>query len=118
MLLGITRDSVFGPVMTLALGGVLTELYRDVARRVLPIDASVAADMLSELKSRPLLAGFRGAAAADIPALVNLMVDVSEFFLSCGETITELELNPVIVLDAGHGVVIVDALLALVDDGR
>jgi acyl-CoA synthetase (NDP forming) len=113
ILLGVTRDPVFGPVMTVGLGGVMTEVFHDLAHRALPVDTGTAEEMLSELKSVALLNGFRGGSPSDIPALAALMADVSAFFLSYGGAITELELNPVIVLNVREGVVIVDALLSL-----
>jgi acyl-CoA synthetase (NDP forming) len=111
MLLGITRDSVFGPMMTVGFGGILTELLHDVSTRLLPVDASSARLMLTELRGFPLLDGFRGAPIVDRDALVDMMVALSEFMLRAGEEIAELELNPVLV--GPKGVVAVDALVSL-----
>ncbi|WP_326542630.1 acetate--CoA ligase family protein [Pseudorhodoferax sp.] len=114
VLLGIVRDPVFGPVMTVGLGGVLTELIQDVAHRVLPVDAPMAESMLRELRTFPLLDGFRGSPKADLPALVQLMVDLSRYMLEQGDDIDELELNPVLVRPrATRGALAVDALIRL-----
>lgn len=119
VLLGIVRDPVFGPIMTVGLGGVLTELYQDLARRVLPVDARAADAMLRELRSHPLLAGYRGSAPADRAALIALMTGLSDFMCAAGQEIEELELNPVLVRPAQRdqpsapGAIAVDALLRL-----
>jgi acyl-CoA synthetase (NDP forming) len=113
VLLGVVRDPVFGPMMTVGLGGVLTELYADVATRVLPVDAAMAGAMLRELRSFPLLDGYRGAVPADVAALIETMVGLSDFMLKHGAGIAELELNPVQVLRLGEGAVAVDALVRL-----
>jgi acyl-CoA synthetase (NDP forming) len=113
VLLAVVRDPVFGPMMTVGLGGVLTELYVDLAQRVLPVDAATAASMLRELRCYPLLTGYRGAEPADLDALVQLMTRLSEIALDLDDCINELELNPVQVLPRGRGVVAVDALVRL-----
>lgn len=110
VLVGIRRDPTFGPLMTVGLGGVLTELYADVAHRLLPIERDDADEMLRELRSFPLLDGYRGAAPVDRAALIDLMAGLSDFALA-HPFISELELNPVIVRQ--EGAVAVDALLLL-----
>lgn len=113
LLLGVTRDPVFGPVMTVGLGGVWTELFGDVASALLPVDASKARGMLGRLKAWPLLDGFRGAPPADVDGAVGAMVALSEAVLAAGGDVSEIEINPLIVRPAGHGVVAVDGLVAL-----
>ncbi|MGV3481828.1 MAG: acetate--CoA ligase family protein [Sphingobium sp.] len=114
MLIGITRDPTFGPVMTLGLGGVLTELYRDIAVRLLPVDRRTARAMLEELTCAPLLTGFRGRPMADIDALADAMAALSDLALASPH-IAELEVNPMIVRPAGEGCFAVDALVLLAD---
>ncbi|QHE87521.1 acetate--CoA ligase family protein [Hydrogenophaga sp. BPS33] len=116
VLLGATRDPVFGWMLTAGLGGVLTEIYRDVSHRILPVDASMARAMLRELRCHPLLDGFRGAPKVDEQALVELMVSLSDFLEIHGDALAEVELNPVMVLPAPGGVVAVDALVRLLPD--
>lgn len=115
VLLGVTRDPTFGPVMTVGLGGVLTELYRDVSLRLLPIDAKMAHEMLDELVCAPLLSGFRGAPLADRDALVHMMVALSRL-VEQRPWIAEIEINPVLVGAEGRGCHAVDALVRLMDD--
>ena len=111
-IVGIVRDPVAGPVLTVGAGGTQAELLRDVARRVAPVDEAEAAAMLQELRSAPLLHGFRGRPPADVPALTRLIAQVSAL-AAASDRIMELELNPVIVHAAGQGCTIADALLAL-----
>lgn len=111
ILVGVTRDAVFGPVMTVGLGGVLTEIYKDVSRRLLPIDHGLALEMIDELKAVSLLKGFRGSPSADIAALADVMTKLSGTYLQCGESIADIELNPVLVQRSGA--VAVDCLITL-----
>ena len=116
VLLGATRDPVFGWMLTVGLGGVLTEIYRDVSHRILPVNASMARAMLRELRCHPLLDGFRGAPKVDEQALVQLMVSLSDFLEVHGDVLAEVELNPVMVLPEQGGAVAVDALVRLLPD--
>ena len=115
-IVGVVRDPVAGPVLTVGAGGTQAELLRDVAHRVAPVDEAEAAAMLNELRSAPLLHGFRGRPVADAPALARLIAQVSAFAAG-SERIMELELNPVIVHGAGQGCTIADALVALRPEG-
>ena len=110
MILGVVRDAVFGPVLTLGAGGVTAELFRDVARRLAPVDEAAARAMLADLKSAALLGGFRGAPAADTDALADLAARVSALAAAL-PAIAEIELNPVIVHADGKGCTIADALI-------
>ncbi len=112
LIVGITRDQVFGPVMTVGLGGVLTEIYRDVAHRLLPIDVRVAQTMIEELKAYALLDGYRGRPLADREAIQRTIQSVSQAFETIAN-IQELEINPLLVHEAGRGASAIDALLIL-----
>jgi acyl-CoA synthetase (NDP forming) len=109
--LGVTRDRVFGPVMTVGLGGVLTELYQDISRRLLPIDRTLALAMIEEVKGAALLRGFRGQPPVDVAALLEMMVALSQTYLRHGAQLDEVELNPVLVRP--KGCVAVDCLITL-----
>ena len=112
LIVGITTDPVFGPVMTVGLGGVLTEIYRDVAHRLLPVDPQVAQAMLEELKAYALLDGYRGRPLADRAAILKTIQSVSQAFETIAN-IQELEINPLLVHEVGHGASAIDALLLL-----
>ena len=111
VIVGAIRDATFGTMVMVGFGGVMTELFRDVAYRPAPVSEADARRMLDELRAAPLLSGFRGAPPADIAALAALVAQVSRLAASLGEHLAELEINPVIVHAEGEGVTIVDALV-------
>jgi acetate---CoA ligase (ADP-forming) len=111
IIIGTLLDATFGAMIMVGLGGITTELFRDVIYRPAPVSAAEASAMLAELKAAPLLNGFRGAAKADIPALAALIAQVSVLAAQFCAEISEIEINPVLVHPQGHGVTIVDALV-------
>ena len=113
MIVGIVRDATFGPVVTVGAGGTSTELFHDIAYRLAPVDEAEATAMVRNLRSAPLLEGYRGATHADVPALAGLVSLVSRIAHAGRATVAELELNPVIVHPAGQGYTVADALLVL-----
>ncbi len=111
MVVGVTQDELFGPTVTVGLGGVLVEVLRDVAVRVPPFGEEAAArDMLGELRGRPLLDGVRGRPPADLDALVEVILRVQRMALELGDVLAELDINPLMVLPRGQGAVALDAL--------
>ncbi|MEV7190952.1 acetate--CoA ligase family protein [Streptomyces sp. NPDC093510] len=110
MVVGVTHDSLFGPTVTAGLGGVLVEVLQDTAVRVPPFGEEQAKTMLSELRGRALLDGVRGAAPADVDALVEVVLRVQRMALELGDEIAELDINPLMVLPRGQGAVALDAL--------
>jgi acetyltransferase len=111
IIVGTLLDATFGPMIMVGLGGITTELFRDVVYRPAPVSAVEASAMLAELKAAPLLNGFRGAAKADIPALSQLISQISVLAAHARDQISEIEINPVLVHPVGQGVTIVDALV-------
>src|SRR6202158_217800 len=111
IIIGTMCDATFGPMIMVGLGGITTELFRDVVYRPAPVSAGEASAMLAELKAAPLLNGFRGAAKADIPALAQLISEVSVLAARYSHHIAEIAINPVLVHPEGKGVTIVDALV-------
>ncbi|MFD7792722.1 acetate--CoA ligase family protein [Streptomyces sp. NPDC059759] len=111
MVVGVTHDQLFGPTVTVGLGGVLVEVLRDAAVRVPPFGDDEARAMLSELRGRALLDGVRGAPPADVDALVEVVVRVQRMALELGDEISELDINPLMVLPRGQGAVALDALV-------
>jgi acetate---CoA ligase (ADP-forming) len=111
MILGITRDPVFGPMLMVGLGGIHVEVLKDVAFAPVPLDAEDAVALIGELKGAALLDGVRGAKPADKAALAELMVALSRFAADHADQIAEIDLNPVIVHEAGSGLSVVDALI-------
>jgi acetyltransferase len=111
IIIGTMQDATFGPMIMVGLGGITTELFKDAIYRPAPVGATEASAMLAELKGAPLLGEFRGAAKADIPALSELISQISVLAARFSQQISEIELNPVLVHPEGEGVTIVDALV-------
>jgi len=110
VIVGLTTDPQFGPVLMVGLGGILVELLKDVSFRVAPVTPEDAYAMLAELKGYRLLRGFRGAVPCDVDALVSLMCKTSRLPFSSGDVvIKELDLNPVRVFEEGRGLAVLDA---------
>ena len=111
IIVGTLLDATFGPMIVVGLGGITTELFKDVIYRPAPVSAAEATAMLAELKAAPLLNGFRGAAKTDIPVLSRLIAQISMLAAQFCAEISEIEINPVLVHPQGQGVTIVDALV-------
>jgi len=111
VILGITRDATFGPMLMVGLGGIHAEVLRDVAFAPAPIGPQEAQSLLGELKGAALLDGVRGAPPADRAALLELMASLSRFAADHTDLIEEIDLNPVIVHAQGQGLTVVDALI-------
>ncbi|MEU3504654.1 acetate--CoA ligase family protein [Streptomyces hundungensis] len=110
MVVGVTHDALFGPTVTVGLGGVLVEVLGDSAVRVPPFGEEQARDMLGELRGRALLDGVRGGPPLDVDALVEVVLRVQRMALELGDEIAELDINPLVVLPRGQGAVALDAL--------
>jgi acyl-CoA synthetase (NDP forming) len=94
VIVGMSKDPQFGPVIMFGLGGILVELFRDVSFRIVPLEPRDARQMIREIKGLPLLMGYRGQPPADLEALERLILRVSELVEAYPE-IAELDLNPV-----------------------
>ncbi|WP_221348142.1 acetate--CoA ligase family protein [Streptomyces beigongshangae] len=110
MVVGVTHDDLFGPTVTVGLGGVLVEVLRDTAVRVPPFGEEQARAMLGELRGRALLDGVRGRPPADLDALVEVVLRVQRMALELDGDLSELDINPLMVLPRGQGAVALDAL--------
>lgn len=113
LIIGARRDPVFGPMLSVGLGGVLTELYRDLRHELLPLDEARVEAALRKLTAFPLLDGFRGRPPADIPAACTAIVAVANALLNAAPQVKEIEINPLLVREAGQGVVALDALIVV-----
>jgi acyl-CoA synthetase (NDP forming) len=96
MLVGVTHDPVFGPIVACGAGGTTAELLKDVAVRVAPVTDTAAREMIASLTTYPLLTGYRGAEPADVPALEELVLRVSAL-ASDHAAVREMDCNPVMV---------------------
>ncbi|KKM10090.1 hypothetical protein SY88_15735 [Clostridiales bacterium PH28_bin88] len=111
VIVGVNNDSPFGPVIMFGLGGIFVEVLKDVSRRIAPLSKADAEEMIAEIKGYPLLRGVRGRPPADRDALVDALLKVSRMAVELREDISELDINPLIVLPQGQGVRVADALL-------
>jgi acetate---CoA ligase (ADP-forming) len=116
MVVGVTHDPSFGPIVLTGAGGTLVELLRDVSVRITPLTDVDVDQMLSSLRMAPLLSGYRGSAPTDVPALKDLLYRVNAMVEDLPE-VAELDLNPVFVRDEGDGVVAVDVRMKLTPIG-
>jgi len=94
VIVGMSKDPQFGPVLMFGLGGILVEVLKDVSFRIVPVTARDAREMIREIKGYPILEGYRGQKPASIPALEKLIVKVSQF-VEKNPQIKELDLNPI-----------------------
>jgi acyl-CoA synthetase (NDP forming) len=100
VIVGMSKDPQFGPVMMFGLGGILVEVLKDVAFRIVPLEPKDAREMVREIKGFPVLEGVRGQPPSDVAALENLILKLSEFIEAHPE-IDELDLNPVFAYPDG-----------------
>ena len=111
VIVGVSYDSQLGATILFGSGGVMVEVYNDVSLRLCPIDESDALEMIAEVKGARLLEGFRGQPAADIAALSDTLVRVSQLGAQLEGSLAELDINPLMVLPAGQGVRAADAVV-------
>jgi acetate---CoA ligase (ADP-forming) subunit beta len=110
VIVGLTTDPQFGPVMMFGLGGIMVEVLKDVAFRIVPLEPRDAKQIVREIKGYPVLEGFRGKPGADLAALEGMILQVSEFAAAHPE-VAELDLNPVFAYP--DGAIAVDARVVL-----
>jgi acyl-CoA synthetase (NDP forming) len=109
MVVGLSNDPLFGPVVMLGLGGVHVEVLGDVTHRVPPYDEHEAARMLTELRASKLLDGVRGKLPVDKKALVDVLMKVQDLAFDLADSVAELDINPLVV--GPNGAVALDALV-------
>lgn len=110
---GVVNDEVFGPVVVLGMGGIAAEAMRDTAYRIAPFDAATAREMIGELRARRIFDGLRGRPPCDVDALADTLARLSQLAWAARDRLAELDVNPLMVLPRGQGVVAVDALAVL-----
>ena len=110
VIIGMTKDPSFGPVLMFGLGGIFVEVLKDVAFRIVPLDKNDASDMINEIKGKKLLEGYRGQDPADIPFLEDMLLKLSGL-VDKTDGIAEIDMNPVFAYK--QGAVVVDARIIL-----
>ncbi|MFZ0449276.1 MAG: acetate--CoA ligase family protein [Desulfatiglandaceae bacterium] len=111
LVVGLTRDPQFGPCVMFGLGGIFTEILKDTAFRVAPLEKCDALDMMQEIKGRKILEAVRGMEPADLDALSQILINVGRIGIE-NDQIKEIDINPLIL--SGARPVAVDALVVLV----
>jgi succinyl-CoA synthetase beta subunit len=111
LILGTTTDPVFGPVVMVGLGGIFAEIIGDVAVQMAPVSESMAMEMLRSLKAFAVLDGARGRPRTDIAAAARAIAALSRFAVAHREAVSEIDINPLLLMPDGQGVVALDALL-------
>ena len=113
VIVGVQRDPQFGLSLTVGAGGVLVEILQDAVTLLFPVQRNNVRDALMALKMWPLLVGFRGRPAGDVEALIDAVMAVANFAERHAHQLLELDVNPVLVMAQGHGVLAVDALIRI-----
>jgi len=108
----VKRDQIFGPTILLGMGGILVELLKDVSLRLVPLSREDVWEMLSEVKGSKLLSGYRGSFPLDQEKVVEIVLKVSALAQEFPE-IEEMDLNPIVIYEAGMGAKVVDARIIL-----
>ncbi|MGH6619321.1 MAG: acetate--CoA ligase family protein, partial [Alphaproteobacteria bacterium] len=111
VILGLSYDPQLGPTILCGTGGVMVEVYNDVALRRCPVTPAEAQEMVAEVKGARLLQGFRGRPRGDIEALTRALVQLSHMAVHLDGKLAELDINPLMVLPEGKGVKAVDGLV-------
>ncbi|BEP51863.1 MULTISPECIES: acetate--CoA ligase family protein [Variovorax] len=111
LILGARKDPVFGPMVMAGLGGIFAEIFKDVALQPAPVDEAQATAMLRSLKAFPLLDGARGRPKADVQAAARAIAALSRFAVRHADSVCEIDINPLVVLEQGRGAHALDALL-------
>ncbi|MBJ7420786.1 MAG: acetate--CoA ligase family protein, partial [Rhodoferax sp.] len=118
IIVGVQRDAQFGLSLTLGAGGILVELLQDARTLLFPVARDEVLQALQSLKVWPLLAGFRGRAAGDVAALLDAVMAIAAYAQAHAHALLELDVNPVLVLPAGRGVLAVDVLIRLAGEAH
>jgi acetyl-CoA synthetase len=116
IIVGVSRDAQFGLALTLGAGGILVELLQDTATLLLPLSRADIHAALQGLKTWPLLKGYRGKAPGDVDALVDAVSAIAAYAQAHADSLLELDVNPILVLPQGQGVLAVDAMIHLSKD--
>ena len=112
MLVGVSRDPQFGPLVAVGMGGIYVEVLRDVALRLAPISKQEVAEQIRAIRTFPLLRGVRGEPPADIAAIEEVVLRISQLVTDFPE-IVEMDINPLVVHNQGEGAIVVDARIIL-----
>ena len=111
IIIGVNNDPQFGPAVLCGLGGVFVEIFKDVSLCPAPVSRAEATGMLKKLQGYPLLAGARGGSALDEEAIIEAIMNVSKYAIDHIDSVSQIDINPVLVYSKGSGITAVDALI-------
>ncbi|GAB4431363.1 MAG: acetate--CoA ligase [Chloroflexi bacterium OHK40] len=112
LLVGVSRDPQFGPLVAVGMGGIYVEVLKDIAFRLAPISEQEVREQLRSIRTFPLLRGVRGEPPADIAAIEETVLRVSQLVTDFPE-IVEMDINPLVAHNEGEGVIVLDARIIL-----
>jgi acetyltransferase len=112
MLVGVSRDPQFGPLVAVGMGGIYVEVLKDVAFRLAPISKEEVSSQVRSIRTFPLLRGVRGEPPADIASIEDVVLRVSQLVTDFPE-IVEMDINPLVVHNQGEGAIVLDARIIL-----
>ena len=118
VIVGMSEDPQFGPTIAFGLGGIFVEVLKDISLRVVPLLKSDADLMVRETKGYQILKGLRGKNRSDIESVIDVLLRISRLAEDWKDYISEIDINPLIVFDEGHGVKALDALVVLKKPGK
>ena len=116
MIIGIKVDEQFGPVVVIGTGGIYTELIKDSATLLLPLNQSLILNAINNLKISKFLYGYRGKSKGDIKSLIETILKLGKFAEKNSSRLIELDINPLIVRSRGKGVIAADALIHYLEE--
>lgn len=112
VIVGATRDPTFGPVILFGLGGIFVEVLKDVSFRITPLTRYDAETMLTEIRAAKILDGYRGTPPRDKEAIVDIILRLAKF-MEEHESVTDVDLNPIMVFEVGKGAKVADARILI-----
>jgi acyl-CoA synthetase (NDP forming) len=112
VLVGVSRDPQFGPLIAFGLGGIYVEALKDVAFRLAPVSRQEAAEQVRSIRAFPILRGVRGEPPADIATAEEIILRVAQLVTDFPE-IVEMDINPLVVYNQGEGAIVLDARIIL-----
>ena len=111
VIIGVTNNSSFGPMVLCGMGGVFTEVFKDICLFPAPFEKKEALKMLQSLKAYEIISGYRGNEKKDIDALAELLVKIGNFAVAHKNDLAEMDINPVFLYPEGEGIALADALI-------
>ena len=108
---GMKNDPILGPAIVVGLGGIFVEIIKEIVCRIAPLTQNDVVDMVKSIKGYPIFEGVRGRPKLSLGALQTVLLDLSRLATDFGDVLAEIDINPLLVLEEGNGVVAADVLI-------